>query len=317
MRDRQFGSETSPSHAFSSYKHFEHSGLLPTGWFSIDYAGYPVDFFYDPSENAQTTIVFFHGSTTQDVKLPVFTGSGITKGLEVNRLSISDPSIALDENRELILSWYIGSAKQPNLQFFIETVIRRILQISGTPHLIFMGGSGGGFAALEMSRRFGKSLAFAMNPQIDLSNYYPRLVSEYLRLSWDGMSSLSDLPDGVTYNLRATYNQAVTNTIAYRQNTRDSHHTTNHQIPFLEDHGHSLRLFMQMAAWGDPKGKGHVQAPPELTRKTLDILVASRGKWRTALKEAEFTHRTSVAVANRLIREANQNLPVQEETDEM
>src|SRR5699024_7905676 len=141
-----------------------------------------------------------HGSTKKDVDLPMFAANTIMKGIPANRLAISDPSITWDDTRELILSWYIGSAQQPRLQFFLESTIRRIKELTGTPRLIFFGSSGGGFASLEMSRRFPGSVVFSMNPQTNLEKYHWPLRDRYLNLCWDGMSDLGELPAFVTHD---------------------------------------------------------------------------------------------------------------------
>lgn len=287
------------------------------GRFSIHYGGVPVDFSYHPIEGAKTTVVMFHGSTKKDVSLPMLAGAGITKGLPVNRLAISDPSLTLDDSHELILSWFAGSSIQPKLQHFLEAVVRRVTEVTGAPSLIFMGGSGGGFASLEMSRRFPGSLALAMNPQTVLTRYYSSLVTRYLDLCWDGSTSLSDLPCHVTHNIPEAYPRVLNHTVAYIQNTRDKHHVENHQAPFLERAGESDNVFMLMGAWGDPAGKGHVQAPREFIRNILHRLVESDGAWSSCLEDLGFSRNTTPDAAQRAVEAANAGLPKQHEVDSM
>src|SRR5699024_5605609 len=154
MRERRPATASDLVTEYESFEHFVIRGQVPVGRFSIEYEGIPVDFLYEPVENARTTAVFFHGSTKRDVSLPSFSGSRIVEGIPLNRLSISDPSLTADESCRLTLSWFAGSHRQSNLQYFLETVIRRVFQVTGARHRIFMGSSGGGFASLEMSRRF-------------------------------------------------------------------------------------------------------------------------------------------------------------------
>lgn len=311
MRPRRPSTHEDPVFEFYSFEQFEALGTVPESRFSIDYEGVPVDFIYQPVAGARTTVVMFHGSTNKDVSIPMLSGVGIMSGLRANRLAISDPSLTLDDSKELILSWFMGSARQPYLQFFIERVIRRVKEITNTPRLIFMGGSGGGFAALEMSRRFGNSVVLAMNPQTSLSTYYPRLVREYLNICWDGADNLSRLPKHVVHDIGSVYPATMNHTVAYLQNTRDKHHVDNHQRPFFEKVGASRNVYTLMGAWGDPAGKGHVQAPKEIIRNILEQLIAANGAWATCLVELGFTRKTSPDDVARMVEKANARLPKQ------
>lgn len=317
MRARRPGTPQEPVKEFEDYEHFESSGEVPSGRFVIPYNGVPVDFLYEPVEGAKATVVTFHGSTKKDVNLPIFAGNNIMKGLPANRLAICDPSITLDSSHELILSWFMGSSQQPRLQFFLETTIRRIKEITGAPRLIFFGSSGGGFASLEMSRRFPGSVVFAMNPQTNLQNYYWPLRDRYLELCWNGMTCLDELPAFVNHDLIDIYPSVLNNTVAYVQNTRDKHHIENHQLPFLDKVGGNRRVFSYMGAWGDPHGKGHVAAPKEVVRPILEKLIDSRGAWRDALLDLGFTQRPVAESVLATVKQANKGLPTDHEKDDM
>lgn len=317
MRARRPATQDIPVKEYENFDHFVATGSVPSGRFTIQYENAPVDFFYAPVDYARTTVVFFHGSTDKAVSLPMHTGSGVMRNLPANRLAISDPSLTLDGSRKLILSWFAGSSRQPKLQYFIERVIRRIREVTGSQHMIFMGGSGGGFASLEMSRRFAGSLALAMNPQTNLTRYYVRLVHSYLDLCWDGALSLTALPKYVAHDLVEAYPDILNHTVAYVQNTRDKHHIENHQLPFFEKVGKSPHVYMFMAPWGDPMGKGHVAPPRELMHSVLQRLVLADGEWRTALTVLGFEEHSNAETVRRTVREANANLPTDHEADVM
>lgn len=317
MRERRPATAADPVKEFEDYEHFESSGSIPEGRFVVPYNGVPVDFVYHPIENARTTVVFFHGSTQKTVSLPMHSGVGIMRNIPANRLAISDPSLTLDGSCELILSWFIGSSQQPRLQFFLEMIIRRIRELTGDPHMIFMGGSGGGFASLEMSRRFPDSLALVMNPQTSLSNYYPNLVQKYLECCWPGTDSLDELPRFVTHNITDSYSSVLNHTVAFVQNTRDKFHLENHQLPFFGKVGRSRKVFMLMDAWGDPTKKAHVAPPTTLMRRVLLNLVEAKGGWRSSLVASGFDHHTTEVTVRRAVKKANTGLPEQLEADVM
>lgn len=317
MRERRPGTPEHPVIEFEDFEHFETAGILPSGRFAIGYNGVPVDFLYEPADNAKATVVIFHGSTARDVNMPMFAGTGVMQGVAANRLSISDPSILMDGSGQLILSWFAGSARQPRLQFFIERVIRRVRELSGLSRLVFFGSSGGGFASLEMARRFPGCVALVSNPQVSLSRYHWPLRDAYLQMCWDGAESLSELPAYVNVELDDVYSDNLNHTVAYVQNTRDDHHIENHQLPFFGKVGHHRRVFMFMDAWGNPKGKGHVAAPREFFHQCLHELVESRGVWREALKTLGFSHRTDEETVLRTVRETTRGLPAQKVKDTM
>lgn len=309
MRERRPATSTDPVTEYESFEHFLSGDDVPKGRFVVPYEGVPVDFFYQPVPGATTTVLFFHGSTQRDVDLPMHLGKGMMRGTPANHLTISDPSLTLDDSKTLILSWYAGSSRQPELQHFLRSVVQLVLERTGNPHLIFLGGSGGGFASLEMSRHFPGSLALVMNPQTVLPNYHAHLVRRYLDLCWDGAPALSDLPAHIATNLADVYQEPIAHTIAYIQNTRDDHHLENHQLPFLEKVGYDRNVFMMMDAWGEPTGRGHVRPPAELVKSILQQLVAGAGRWRRTLVDAGFNHHTDPQTVLRTVRRANAGLP--------
>lgn len=100
----------------------------------------------------------FHGNTPRnpDLKLPVFTGL--------------NPTLYLDP--DLKLAWYAGSSGW-DLQSLLKCVLRKIATVARSNDLIFLGGSGGGFASLYCAASFPGSLALVWNPQTDIGAYSP------------------------------------------------------------------------------------------------------------------------------------------------
>lgn len=277
------------------------TGEVPQGRFVVPDRGVPVDFLYEPVANAKTTVIFFHGAVLGTISLPWHPGERIVENVRANRLAISDPSLALDDSHRLTLGWHAGSSQQPALQRFIELVVRRISEVTGIQNLVFIGGSGGGFAALETSRRFGGSVVVAMNPQTSIGRYNPEAIDRYVDLSW-GVDSLQDISPFATHDLVQAYPSHPTNTVAYVQNTRDKNHVEFHQIPFFEKVGESRDVLMLMDSWGDPEGSGHVIPPRNTVRDIVRYLVASNGEWRKALVGLGFNHLTSALTVRRTIR---------------
>ena len=125
MRPRRPASGTDPVTDYDSFDEFVAADSLPSGRFEIQYEGAPVDFLYESNPDAKATVVIFHGSTKKDVDLPMLSGTSIMEGLSANLLAVSDPSLTLDDSQELILSWFMGSKRQPDLQQFLAAVVQK------------------------------------------------------------------------------------------------------------------------------------------------------------------------------------------------
>lgn len=277
---------------FLSIEEFDSLAEMPSGRFAIPYKGIPVDFLYD-NRGYDTTVICFHGAVDIKVNLPWHTAEGVMKEVSANRLAISDSTLLISEG--LKLAWFGGSSQQIGLQGFIEQVIRVVNEKTGVHHLVFFGGSGGGFSALEMSERFPGSLAIPMNPQTSISKYVASHVMRYVEGAWDGDMPFTQDQDLLRHDLSALYSEKPLNTIGYVQNTRDDFHIAEHQKPFLEKVGNSGKVWKLMDAWGDPTRSGHVTPPKATTAKFLATIVASDGDWEHGLTEAGFTRHIAQA----------------------
>src|SRR5690625_1142090 len=150
---------------FSSVTDFENN-TVRAGISTMYSGGIPIDVLVSPG-TSETTIFFFHGAIERHFTLPVLSGLGISGGLDANRVFISDPSLTLDD--ELLLAWYAGNYRQPNLQKSFVRIFKKILTSLQSRRTVFFGGSGGGFASLYFAGHFQNSLALVFNPQTDRS----------------------------------------------------------------------------------------------------------------------------------------------------
>lgn len=161
---------------FSTVTDFLNAKTVRPGISTIYSGGLPIDLLVSPGAS-DTTIFFFHGAIERHFTLPVLSGLGISGGLEANRVFISDPSLALDD--QLMLSWYAGNHRQPDLQHILISVFEKIIVSLGSDRSVFFGGSGGGFASLFFASHFKNSLALVFNPQTNISKYSERAVRDF------------------------------------------------------------------------------------------------------------------------------------------
>ena len=285
MRTRRPGTPDEPLQEFDSIEQFASTDRFSDGRFSVRYNSHPIDFLFRNSDS-DTIVVSFHGAAVKKVTLPWHTGKNVMDGVQAKWLAVSDPSLLFSQ--DLGLSWFAGSKHHPHLQASIASIVDALCLKTGARNLIFLGGSGGGFAALEMSRRFPGSLAIPMNPQTSITRYYKRFVNEYLDVAWSASSFEEQGPNSVTHDLVDSYESRPTNTIAYVQNSRDDFHVERHQRPFFRSlHGYP-HLWVKTGAWGDPSKTGHVIPPKEEVNVMLQQAAAAGGLWGNVLPAMGF-----------------------------
>ncbi len=274
---------------------------VPAGQIEIQHNGLPLEILNIPADS-DTTLVCLHGAAENDVRLPWFLGKGVTAGLPVNRIFISDPS--LRKSRDCNLAWYAGSAEQPALQEALADVIHRIIRETWGYNVVFFGSSGGGYASLALSRFFPTALALAVNPQTSISRFYPGAVERYLTHAWglEG-TDMSGLPSSVAHDLLPAYSDGFSHTVALIQNAKDWFHIQNHQLPFLDEVGGSDNVFMLMDRWGPDAGDGHTPPPKELVRTCFEELAKCHGDWPTGLLAAGFQAETTRQDVKRRVME--------------
>ncbi|UTM47509.1 hypothetical protein [Glutamicibacter mysorens] len=203
----------------------------------------PIDIYVNEHINSsdfKAQPVFFTGaiSSRGDKKGPFFSGLGLTNNKKLPLVAIADPS--LDDDVSLSLAWYTGG---PNDNFTANLLATlSALQESLNRELIFIGGSGGGFAALNVASRFkGDSTALVWNPQTDLYEYAERFVKAYLRSRFNFAFATLGSPDWKQYCKSRTDSKVPTNVLRsqtlttprrliYLQNSADWHRS-KHLLP--------------------------------------------------------------------------------------
>jgi len=191
-------------------------------------------------------IVCFSGALTEQTALmqpPYFFGVGISDGSNLPLISISDPTLALSDN--LRLAWYAGNESERSLQVLISIIIDCICSAHKFQP-IFVGGSGGGFAALVqsfLSKR--ESIALVWNPQTAIGKYelnpvldfldtaFPKAMNKFrTRLDIDKETLNKHLNEtGIIHNI---CNKNLAHKIIYLQNKNDWH-VLEHLNPFFRD----------------------------------------------------------------------------------
>lgn len=197
------------------------------GAIEILYGEFPLHFFYN-NRGAQSTFVSFQGAVSNKVEsVPAWAGLGITRGIDVNQLLFSDPSLKIDT--EIRLAWYAGNTFQQNLQTDITKIISYLCDDS---EIVLFGTSGGGFAALEQATRLPGCTVITSNPQTDIFQYFAKTVDRYINTAW-GEVEKTELP--FNSSVVDAFASVVKAQVIYLQNSGDYNHMQKHFIPFREN----------------------------------------------------------------------------------
>lgn len=135
------------------------------------------------AQNEKITIMF-HGdlSKRNSMSPPFFAGRGVQPAVASGPLiSFSDPMVELDS--QCSLGWYAGSTQLDVPQLVSETI--DALTESDGREVWMVGGSGGGFAALNIAQVIKRSVSVAVwNPQSAIDKYNPKHVRNYFNSAY-------------------------------------------------------------------------------------------------------------------------------------
>ncbi|CAM4334963.1 hypothetical protein BOTU111921_24190 [Bordetella tumbae] len=268
---------------FKNLDQFKAAGAIRNGLTTIDIGPTFID-IYAELKPGKPLYVYFNGAQRRwekNIKLPIFSGNSVHPSDECSRLSISDPALHLD--KYITLAWYVGSTGFATQKVIIPEILDKIISLSNASTVVFVGGSGGGFASLYFSRFYPKSIAVVCNPQTHILKYKERQVRKFLQVCY-GVDYIylaekdPKLTLGITKSLCRLYNPRrgeLTNRIIYMQNISDDFHYTGHYVKFVEALGldvvenvgfHQQGNFLTLIGdWGD----GHIPAPGHVWRGIL------------------------------------------------
>lgn len=200
--------------------------------------GLTLDFFVQASKSEELFIAL-HGANRREKNVyPRFERVASLRKTAPALVAFADPSLLLDEERKMLLSWYLGGPGWDPLHDMMK-VINKVMGKSGAKRVIFVGGSGGGFAALRASAMIPDSMAFVQAPQTILARYIPHVVEQYFETAWKGWDMpqlLQAFPE--RFDMVRHYQQRLPNNyVYYMVSSSDPSHVTGHYDPFKAIYG--------------------------------------------------------------------------------
>jgi pimeloyl-ACP methyl ester carboxylesterase len=220
----------------ASASEIDHKAAEPYEYVVASTSGGPLDIvaLYAPRES-KTLIVSFHGSLVRSkFQLPRFEWRRTLGNLDAGVLSLADTTIELGE--KIPLGWYIGT-KEQDLADDIATVVQQVAADGGYEHIVLAGSSGGGYAAMAISRRIPGSVAVSFSPQTRVGDYIPWVAKVLVNAAFPGYETIDavEVDFAERVNLRRLYAEPkIPNYVRYVQNSNDLDHIEEHYAPFAQ-----------------------------------------------------------------------------------
>lgn len=184
--------------------------------------------------NGRILNVMFHGATDRSRNaMPRFERLRSMETLDTGpTLFVSDPGLDLDASQ--ILTWYMGS-EVFNLHEFLSREIELLAQRLGCDRILYVGNSGGGFAALQVASYSPNGGVVTFNPQIQIDRYVPRIATTSQEVVFGHASVANDPALKARVDVIRRYSEiGFGKNVYFIQNTGDEMHYENHFKPFLE-----------------------------------------------------------------------------------
>lgn len=241
-------------------------------------------------ESGPTMVVFSGAVGKRRERTPPFvSGRGLGPKLGVPLIALSDPSLAM--KRDLNIAWYAGSIYH-DVQTAVHELLRPLaVRLDGDLWLV--GGSAGGFAALEAAHRLGRHCsAFVWNPQTDVASYsalyarryaeiaFPQLEGRLQRKSWKSLFRKEARSHHRRVDLvREVIPAQSPRRLLYLQGVNDWHMRA-HCAPYLRAHLYQRNApgiwtrSENQVVWLAEAGTGHAPPRPDAIQKILTRLMA-------------------------------------------
>ncbi|WP_218221704.1 hypothetical protein [Nesterenkonia sp. Act20] len=208
-------------------------------------------------------VIRFHGAVKRDLRpLPAFQANLKSFSDNAHQISICDPTMMSRDG--FSCSWYAGH-EGLDVQSVLLEFIAAVKSSLSPSRTIYLGSSGGGFAALYFSYHDPESLALVMVPQTNLERHFsPGAVVNYLQQCWPGRS-LEQASKETCLDVTSLYASGFNNSVVYVQSQGDFKHNALQLTPFLTacyktGEPEDEKVILSSDYWGKPGHGGAVPA---------------------------------------------------------
>ncbi|QQU94456.1 hypothetical protein FQK23_03940 [Corynebacterium aurimucosum] len=208
---------------------------LNSGLNTISLNGRLLDFVIR-DRGAKLLLVTFHGALSPRQKtVPYIQGEGIAKASGVNLLAFSDPSLELGA---ITCAWFLGDRELGVLTRRFRPIIQHVAEETGAEKVLFFGGSGGGYAAVNFASSYEGSAAIAMNPRLNLNAGPPSKLRPYLEVCHDARTVTPIRRVKREFfqpNLADNFRQETGPDLLILQNRNDARYLNRQTNPFIRE----------------------------------------------------------------------------------
>lgn len=226
---------------------------------------------------SNTLVVSLHGAVDRSRgSLPRFEWFKSLNATNYSCLFLSDPG--LNAHPDLRLGWFLGN-NSLNLHEELAQIIQTIKAKVGASKVILLGLSGGGFAALQISRLIHGSTALVFNPRTEipvvlpdgsiwwtfyffLKNVAPEIAPAKAQAKY--LEDFQKSPMSYRLSARSSFSNPTNNKILYYTNVDEPYHLEE-CIPFKTAlHSANDVTFVEYSA-----GKAHTAPSPDLFQSAI------------------------------------------------
>ena len=217
--------------------------------------------FMQCSTESDTLIVRFHGAIQRENRpLPAFQANLKQMQGYAHQITVCDPTMMTREG--FSLGWYSGH-EALDVQNILRRFFAQVREFLGIRRMIYLGSSGGGFAALHYSYFDSDSAAVVMGPQTSMRAHIPAALNAYVKNCWPGRS-FEEVGQSIETDMCALYGNGHENSVIFVQSSGDFLHNHRHMAPFVNAvHGGGTRENKRFVLVSDFWGRqGHAGAIP-------------------------------------------------------
>lgn len=269
---------------------------LENGIHSLHLTDLPLDILMKNSEeikNNEYIVVSFSGDVSRgSKKAPFFSFSGIISQLNKPLISFSDPSLSMDQR--LSLTWYAGNDFYPDLPDLLANICDKLVEHTGKK-LLIVGGSGGGFASLNIQSRMknsDKTVVFAWNPQTNILEFSRNPVAKYISYAFaeSHVNFVKDTNDEALKEFVSSKIEPILkfngkNKVFIMMDGYDAPHLRKHLKPYINQSSSNLivndniiqvdNLTICVGDWGEGR-IGHQPLPRDQVAPILNEIMSNK-----------------------------------------
>ena len=241
---------------------------------SFDESGFQFDCIYNIKSNSKYLVIINQSACDplKVTKRPQFQRWSWAKDINASTIVVNDPMKRYNDS--LRCGWWIGN----NDNFIIEIFVKQISLLCSlmdipTSNVIFYGGSAGGFSSLQMSLFLKNSICVCDIPQVQLDKYDKK--NEFQSAIETSFGKNRDINTFITRinHIQLSKKTNYISNVVYLQNENDTHHFSQHMLPYYFYTKNSGKVFIYTYDIIHPTKGGHTPLGRYATVSIINDLI--------------------------------------------